>query len=112
MSVIKIKTELKQNGKKIIDIEQPAIKEGEKIKTTNDGIIEIMDLKNLILQRKNKEYKTTINFKNKTIKLTYNDYEIPLNIDIKNIKIEQNKIEIKYIVIETKDKFEYKIIWR
>lgn len=111
MSKINIETSIKQNNK-IEKTTTQAILQDNIIKYKENNIINILDIEKEKLKRKTNEYEITIDFKNKTIINKYNEYEIPLKIKIINKTIEQNKINIKYQIIDTKDIFEYEIIWR
>ena len=108
MSKINIKTSIKQNDKIQEEIETKGILQDNKIKYVNDKIVTTLDINRQIIKRTSEDYKIEINLKDELIKTEY------LNIKIKLIDktIEQNKIQLKYKIIDTKDIFEYEIIWR
>jgi len=112
MSKINIETILKQNKKTEINIKTTGILQDDKIKYKENNIINILDIKNETLKRKNKDYEIIIDFKNEKIINNYNNNELKLKIKVKTKKIEQNKINLEYIIIDTNDIFEYEIIWR
>ena len=112
MSKINIEIILKQNKKTELSIKTLGILQDDKIKYKENNIINILDIKNETLKRKNKDYEIIIDFKNEIITNNYNNNELKLKIKVKNKKIEQNKINIEYIIIDTEDIFEYEIIWR
>ncbi len=112
MSKINIEIILKQNKKTELSIKTLGILQDDKIKYKENNIINVLDIKNKTLKRKNKDYEIIIDFKNEIITNNYNNNELKLKIKVKNKKIEQNKINIEYIIIDTKDIFEYEIIWR
>ena len=112
MSKINIEIILKQNKKTELSIKTLGILQDDKIKYKENNIINVLDIKNETLKRKNKDYEIIIDFKNEIITNNYNNHELKLKIKVKNKKIEQNKINIEYIIIDTKDIFEYEIIWR
>lgn len=112
MSKINIEIILKQNKKTELSIKTLGILQDDKIKYKENNIINVLDIKNETLKRKNKDYEIIIDFKNEIITNNYNNNELKLKIKVKNKKIEQNKINIEYIIIDTKDIFEYEIIWR
>lgn len=108
MSKINIKTSIKQNDKIQEEIETKGILQDNKIKYVNDKKVTTLDINRQIIKRTSEDYKIEINIKDESIKTEY------LNIKIKLIDktIEQNKIQLKYKIIDTKDIFEYEIIWR
>ena len=112
MSKINIETSIKQNNKMQEHYTTNAIIENNKIKYIYNKIINILDINELTLKRKTEEYKLIIDFKNEKIKTESIGHQIDIDIKIVSEKKEQNRITIKYEIIDTKDIFEYKIIWR
>lgn len=112
MSKIKIKIELIQNNKLIKQEEVEGIKTDNILKYISYKTIETFDIKNLKLNRKTKEYTNVIDFKQQKSKITYNNFEVELNLKTLNINQKENEIIIKYEITDTKDIYEYKIIWR
>ena len=111
MSKIKIEVILKENNKEIININQNAIYLNNTIKYISDDTINILDIENLLLKRKTKEYEMIINFKNNNIKYKYNNYELEIKIEKIKIISNQNELIIEYEIPETKCKYNYKIKW-
>jgi len=108
MSKVSIETSLKKNNNEELNIKTLGILQEEQIKYKESEIISIFDIKKETLKRKSDDYNLTIDFKNELVKTEYLD----IKIRIIDKQIEQNKIKIKYEVIDTKDIFEYEIIWR
>ncbi|MGM9850421.1 MAG: hypothetical protein ACI31V_05955 [Bacilli bacterium] len=108
MSKVSIETSLKKNNNEELNIKTLGILQEEQIKYKESEIISIFDINKETLKRKSNDYDLTIDFKNEIIKTEY----INIKIRIIDKQIEQNKIKIKYEVIDTKDIFEYEIIWR
>ena len=108
MSKVSIETSLKKNNNEELNTKTLGILQEEQIKYKESEIISIFDIKKETLKRKSDDYNLTIDFKNELVKTEYLD----IKIRIIDKQIEQNKIKIKYEVIDTKDIFEYEIIWR
>ena len=108
MSKVSIETSLKKNNNEELNIKTLGILQEEQIKYKESEIISIFDIKKETLKRKSDDYNLTIDFKNELVKTEYLD----IRIRIIDKQIEQNKIKIKYEVIDSKDIFEYEIIWR
>lgn len=108
MSKVSIETSLKKNNNEELNIKTLGILQEKQIKYKENEIISIFDINKETLKRKSDDYNLTIDFKNELVKTEYLD----IRIRIIDKQIEQNKIKIKYEVIDSKDIFEYEIIWR
>lgn len=112
MSKINIKTTIKQNDEIQEEIEAKALLEKEKITYLNNGIVTILDIKKQQIRRITQEFELIIDFKKELIITDYEECSLDLSIKVINKQINQNKIYIKYEIIDSKDIFEYEILWR
>ena len=111
MSKINIEASIKKNNEKLEKTITKAIIEDNRIKYIDNKVITILDIKNQKLKRITEEYDLIIDFQNEKIITDYMDYQLDIDIKIIDKQIESNKIKIKYEIKDTKDTFEYKIIW-
>ena len=112
MSKINIKTTIKQNGEIQEEIEAKALLEKNEITYLNNGIATILDIKKQKIRRITEEFELIIDFKNELIITNYEECSLNLIIRVIDKQTEQNRIYVKYEVIDSKDIFEYEIIWR
>lgn len=108
---VKLEIKLEENNQETINKKTTGILLDNKIKYTCDNVIDILDIEELSLKRKTKEYEIILDFKNNKIKYKYNNSELILEIKTEIIKKEK-EIQINYTIIETKNKYKYRIIWR
>ena len=111
MSKINIEVKLEENKKEKQNIKTMGILLNNKIKYKSDDAINILDIEELLLTRKTKEYKIILDFKNNNIKYKYNNSELILDIKTK-IKREHQELIIEYKILDTNDNYKYRIIWR
>lgn len=112
MSKINIKATIKQNGKKEEEIEATALLENNEITYLYNGIATILDIKEQKIRRVTEKLELIIDFENELIITDYEECSLDISIKVIKKELEQNKIKIKYEVIDSKDIFEYEIIWR
>lgn len=112
MSKIYIETSIKQNKKTNKKLSILGILQDGIVKYTENNTMNILDTKEETLKRKNKEKELIIDFKNEIIKTNYNNYNLELKIKVKSEIKKENYMKIEYILIDTKDIFEYEIKWR
>lgn len=111
MLKVKIEVKLEENKKEKQNIKTMGILLNNKIKYKSDDAINILNIDELTLKRKTKEYEIILDFKNNNIKYKYNNSELILDIKTKIIKNQQELI-IEYKILDTNDNYKYKIIWR
>lgn len=112
MSKINIKATIKQNGEIQEEIEAKALLEKNEITYLYNEIATILDIKNKKIRRITEEFELIIDFKNELIITEYEECSLDLSIKVIDKQTEQNRIYVKYEVIDSKDIFEYEIIWR
>lgn len=111
MSKVKIEIKLEENKEEKLNKKSNGILLNNKLKYICDNSVDIFDIEKLSLTRKTKEYEIILDFKNNNIKYKYNSNELILEIKSKIIKKEQ-EIIIEYTILDTNDKYKYRIIWR
>ena len=110
MSKVKIEIKLEENNQEKINKNTNGILLNNKLKYTCDNSVDILDMEELSLRRKTKEYEIILDFKNNNIKYKYNSNELILEIKTEKIKKTEQEILIEYKIEETK--YKYRIIWR
>ena len=111
MARVNLEIKLEENNKEKLNKKANGILLNNKLKYTLENSVNIFDIEEIILKRKTKEYEIVLDFKNNNIKYKYNNSELILEIKTKIIKKEK-EIIIEYIILETKNKYKYRIIWR
>lgn len=112
MSKINIKTIIKQNNEIQETIETQALLEKNEITYLNNGIATILDIKKQTIRRITEELELIIDFKKEIITTDYEECSLDISIKVIKKEIEQNRIYVKYEITDSKDIFEYEIIWR
>ena len=113
---IKVKGYLKNiTENEIIDFEEKAIKNKDKISYVSDGIKTILkkDNNDLVLIREGNDFVNTFLFNNKNSRCNYllKENGLDVNIDIKTITIDigGNNVLVKYVVLDSECEYEYKL---
>lgn len=113
---VKVKGYLKNiTENKIINIDEKAIKNKEKIIYVCDGIKTILkkDSNDLILIREGNDFINTFLFNNKNSKCNYllKENGIDVDIDIKTsiVQISNDSVLVKYVVMDSNCEYEYKL---
>lgn len=112
MSKIIVKACIKQNEKKQEEIETKGILQDNRITYLKDKVITIIDINNEKIKRITEEINLIIDLKNEKIITDYIECKLDIKIRIIDKQIEQNRIKVKYKIEDTKDIFEYEMIWR
>ena len=113
---IKVKGYLKNiTENEIINFEEKAIKNKDKISYVSDGIKTILkkDNNDLVLIREGNDFVNTFLFNNKNSRCNYllKENGLDVNIDIKTITIDigGNNVLVKYVVLDSECEYEYKL---
>ena len=113
---IKVKGYLKNiTENEIINFEEKAIKNKDKISYVSDGIKTILkkDNNDLVLIREGNDFVNTFLFNNKNSRCNYllKENGLDVNIDIKTITIDigGNNVLVKYVVLDSECDYEYKL---
>ncbi len=115
MSKLSIKFELlNKTSNEVYKIDTKAIKNNGKITFCDNDILNIIDIDNNYIERKNKEYIIKLDFnKEKGIYILNDKFNFDFKIKINYIKKDENYIEFDYIIyMDEETKYNFKIEYR
>ena len=113
MSKVNIKSKLfNKTTNELYNISIKGLKNNNILKFYDNDILNIVDIDNNYIERKNKEYTIKIDFNIKKGIYILNNFKFDFDIKINYLKKECNYIEIDYIIyIDDKLEYNYRIEW-
>lgn len=109
MAKIKLHVYLSQDDNILINTELFGVI-NDNVLEYNDGVINIFNLDNLLLERRNDDYILTLDFFNLVSIYDSDSYSMVMNLEIID-KVIDDGIFIKYKVLETGYVYDYRISW-
>jgi len=113
MSKINIESKLlNKTTNEIYNINTKAIKDDDILKFYDNDILNIIDIKNNLIERKNNEYNIKLDFNNEKGIYILNNFSFDFDIKINNLDKGKNYIEIDYIIyMDEVKEYNYRIRW-